>query len=287
MNRIAVTPLSAARSAATDRTRPRAAPGRYDRLREARVPADGVGRSPAGKRADLALGAVADPYEDGKIRIQVTIDRRVDILEEERSHKRISEAAYLTGRQIQALLEKLNHLGSVSWDGASRGDPVVARERRHKTIIENAAAVKALEAGIIGRIGMIDWRLIRRIVGDRTSFSDCAAKEGKAGVRGTTYIAHRFRDALEHLAEALAARGKGQPTPDDDYKAAAPLAPVRQAASLRGGTTRRRLEGELQATIDAIPKAPTARERGRLQADVGDLTVRLVQIERLVPDDGD
>jgi hypothetical protein len=59
---------------------------RYD-LRDAREPANGRALSPRSQNACTALVAVVDPMGDGRQRIQATVNRRVDILEMERSHR--------------------------------------------------------------------------------------------------------------------------------------------------------------------------------------------------------
>jgi hypothetical protein len=45
------------------------------------------------------------------------------------------------------------------------------------------------------------------VLGDRRTYADVAADRGRAGDAGRRYYAARFRDALEALAEAWAAKG--------------------------------------------------------------------------------
>ena len=99
--------------------------GRYDITRKDRLVPGGRAQINARVRTVQPVeAAVDDPY-GGKDRILVTVNRRTDILEMERSHGRISEAAYRTGEVVQALFQRLGYagIGSASLDGASRGDP--------------------------------------------------------------------------------------------------------------------------------------------------------------------
>jgi len=53
-----------------------------------------------------------------------------------------------------------------------------------------------------------DTRLVLLVLGDGNPLSVAAIRLGKEGRRGIHYTADRFRDALEVLAEAKAARGR-------------------------------------------------------------------------------
>ena len=261
-----------------DRT-DRAASGRYDRLKDARLPAGGVGVPPKEQRKHLAIGAVADAYEtDTRApRFQVAINTRVDILELELSRRLISQAAYLEGRNIQALLEKMGGAaGSVSLE-SSRGDAVEIRERKHETTVETIRQIQGLEARIVGYVGMRDWRIIRWVIGDRLSYADIAEKDDRLGQHGRGYVGQRFRDAIETLAEARAARGKAIPMPADEYLAMADRMAERQVASIKGGATREGYEAEL-AELNAAAGAAKGKERGRLQEAAFDLEVRLARM---------
>ena len=199
--------------------RPRAA-SRYDRrTSSARMPADGLARPPKSRNVNTVTASVVDPWGDGVERHQMTVNRAVDILELERSHGRISEAAYPTGRQLQAVFEKIGAVGGTNWQGTSRVDVMMQQELRVMTSLDHARFVTATFERMRARLGMIDARLLRRILGERMGFPEAAALQGKAGERGTAYIAGRFRDALEDLAEAWSAKGKASPAPVDKHSA--------------------------------------------------------------------
>ena len=195
--------------------------GRYDgRSDKTRLPPGGLGRVPTSKGADTVVAAVEDPWGDGKERVFATVNRRVDVLEMERSHGRISEAAYRTGRTVQATFEKLGRLPGCNWEVAP-GDRFTAQRSMVEQAMDRAGTIQKMVAAIQVRIGMIDTRLLRRVLGDRLSFAECAALQGKGGEKGQNYISRRFRDALEDLAEAWTVKGRVQPPPADKHLEAA------------------------------------------------------------------
>ncbi len=213
--------------------------GRYDgRTHNTRAPAAGLGKPVKSANSDTVVAAVADPWGNGKERVLATVNRRTDLLELERSHGRISEAAYRAGRTVQDVLEKAGRIGGSKWDLTPS----------HHSTMENGAVARAMEraqaavkmvAFVQGRLGMIDTRLLRRVLGDRMGYADIAALQGKSGEKGATYVARRFRDALEDLAEAFAARGKAAPAADDKHAAAAREAAEREGSAVAGGGTLR------------------------------------------------
>lgn len=160
----------------------------------------------------------ANPTDKGK-RDDAIVNRRVDILETERSRvvhdgngkpiRVISEAAYQAGRKLQGVLEMRNRIGPASAGSGSsmRGDQKASgmHERMAEVMDRTGGYLKWAQMAL----GMIDYRLALRILGDRMSYADCAALQGKSGERGISYIATRFRDGLELLAECSAARGRG------------------------------------------------------------------------------
>ncbi len=140
-----------------------------------RMPPGGMKRMLVPRNASSAADA-----GEGGMDASPTVGRRVDALEMERSHKRISEPAYRAGQAVQATFGRLS---------GCKGDV-------------GAKTVQQMVAAIQDRIGMVDMRLLQRILIDRLSFTECAALQGKSGDRGQNYVAHRFRDALEDLAGA-------------------------------------------------------------------------------------
>ena len=229
---------------------PRLAPvSRYDGSREKTWhPSEGLARMPASANADTTVAAVVDPWGDGTERVLVTVNRRVDVLETERSHDRISDAAYNTGRLLQAAFERQGRVGGTNWAGTSRRDPREVQREVMALLITNAHAINALLDQVRGHVGERNLRILRRVLGDRMSFEQCAAYEGKSGPRGQAFITESFRVALEDAVAAIQqAVGKARPTPDDAHAAAAPGVPGREDASLVGGASLARVEAEIDA----------------------------------------
>lgn len=198
--------------------KPKAA-GRYEQLQKARAPANGLGSPPPSLNARTALAAIPDPL-DGEL-ILATVNRRVDLLEDERAHGRISEAAYREGRLLQRVFELRNRIGPASAGGGSHltGDQKASgMHERLADLMDRAGFANETNpkksSGHLGwvqqQLGMIDYRLVRRLLGERKSYAECAALEGKSGERGVSYVAHRCRDALEALADAKSAKGAGR-----------------------------------------------------------------------------
>jgi hypothetical protein len=106
----------------------RRAAGRYD-LTAAREPANGIARPPRSGNVETAIVAVPDPYCPRE-RILAAANRRVDALEEERSHGRISDAAYQVGRIIQAVFERAKgpRGAAAQWTQGDRVDPAWEHE---------------------------------------------------------------------------------------------------------------------------------------------------------------
>ena len=221
--------------------------GRYDG-RKARLLPTGLGQAVPSMNAKTATVSVVDPFDNGVSRIQATVSINVDILEKERAHTRISEAAYLTGRILQEKFERASHLGGSNWMGTSKQDPMMQQELRVLSAIISAEDVTKTLARIRSRLGHIDARLIQRVLGDRMSFGQCAEVTGKNGERGASYIGARFREALEDLAQAWTAKGALQPAPDDKHALAADGMVDRQRRSMvKGITTERRAEEAREA----------------------------------------
>lgn len=160
---------------------------------------------------DVAEKRVADPYEPGSFRY-TPFNRRVDLLEEEISHKRITVSQYEIGRQIQAVFERASgaRLGSGGWSQGGSRDQTIAHELAIIYAIDDARIIRGLVERVTRTLGQIDARLLRRILAERMTFAEAAAFQGKSGDRGARYIAARFRDALESLDDAFAARGLTQ-----------------------------------------------------------------------------
>ena len=236
--------------------------GRYDeRTVNTRMPPGGtLGSAPRSRNTSTAIAAVTDPMGDGEQRILATINRAVDVLEQDRSRKLISEAAYRTGRLLQGVLEYSRRIGSSNWAGVCRKDPGEVRDTHAQRMIDDGRLAESYKTRMRDRLGMVDTRLLTRILGDGLSFAECARLVGKAGDRGHRYVAARYRDALEELAEAWTAKGKVVPPPADKHLAAAGAVTARQEASIEGGATLERLESELAALRQKRPRDLTRGE---------------------------
>ena len=162
-----------------------------------------------GRDAEIQVGtAQADnPNDVGPRKIEVQVNRRVDILMQERAGRHISEAAFLTGREIQATFEKTMLSGGSNWTGGDRVDAELAKERTMIRRIETAREVEVEMARLRGEVGDIGARFLRDILTGMT-FKDYAARRGHHGERAITDVAKRFRWSLEEISEARAARGK-------------------------------------------------------------------------------
>lgn len=181
--------------------------GRYDTANVQMLP-QGLADLPRRSSIDTVVAAVDDPMEHHRSfddpkrkRILARVNRNVDILEMERSHKRISDGAYRMGRIIQAVFERaagvrdegLNLLSGV------RADPVTAREVRMVAALDSARASVELIDKIRQCIGYIDALIVRQVIQDGWSYEQVASSRGLAGARLVSYCAGRFRDALEAL----------------------------------------------------------------------------------------
>ena len=114
-------------------------------------------------------------------------------------------------RIAQAVFERASGAtGGSSIREADRVDCALVRELRMIHAIENARTVAAYQAWITTQLGPVDAPLLRRVLRDGVPFKRLADDGGRPGRYGTAYYADRVRDALEHLAHALAARGKAR-----------------------------------------------------------------------------
>jgi hypothetical protein len=164
------------------------------------MPANGVGRPPPSLNVRTALAAVPDPMDATGRPLVVAVNRRVDILERERSAGHISEAAYRVGRLIQQVFEvKLRSSSNWIEAGGSRDmrEAQIMMLARGKVRAEQIAAFEAKLEKSVGELGM---RFLRRILGERESFDHMAGQ--LASTRRVQAVAGRFRAYLEEIAEA-------------------------------------------------------------------------------------
>jgi len=185
--------------------------GRHD-LKGASEPASGYAvppRSLHNSRTRLGFVAVPDAGHNPDGRARVRALARLDLLDQERRHGLIEEAAYLAGRETERIFERGARVGcGGQWRQGDRVDSATAHELSIVRNTESALRVNAYVAWVVRTLGRRDARILSRILGDRLTYEQCAILEGKSGTRGGWYIANRFRDALETLAEAKAAKGR-------------------------------------------------------------------------------
>lgn len=194
--------------------------GRYTSSRSARMPANGLAKPPKTKNVSVARAAVQDPLEPGA-KLYVAANRFVDVLETERSHHRISEAAYIIGRQLQAVFEAAASLGGGGqWRESDRVDPVLAKEVAIHRNIRAARRVDAETARLSREVGDIGVQFLRTIL-TGTTFAEYAARSGARERRDVALVAGRFRTMLEDVVRARQGRGTVPRRPEDKYDAAA------------------------------------------------------------------
>ena len=140
--------------------------------------------------------------------------RRVDLLQIEADHGRITSPALDVGRRLQLALEFTHRSGGSAW-GAKVDVPCSG----------DAAAVCAVEA-IRRAERMVEWSrraigddvgLVATVLADGSGFAEAASRAGRSGRRATSDVAARFRDALERLALAQKAVGAVPDKVTDNY----------------------------------------------------------------------
>jgi hypothetical protein len=182
--------------------------GRHDL---ARVPEPAIGfpllaTSIHNGPADIAPVAVPDPY-DMQRRLRALA--RIDLLDRERRADRITEAQYLAGRDVERKLAGLGHIGGGGqWLDGDRVDPGTAARLAVALGYERALVANRFLDWLLRRLGVRDTRLLLLVLAEGNPLHVAAIRLGRGGRRGMQYTADRFRDALEVLAEARAARGR-------------------------------------------------------------------------------
>jgi hypothetical protein len=200
-NTVSPPSISAVRpSRSTERRR---SPGRYEARGLARV----VGAAPltATQNVRTAIGAVQNPLDPSE-RILARINRLTDILELERSKRRISEADYQVGRQIQLAFEKVTRVGGTNWSGADRVDAAVAHELSIIHGLEQAADIRDLMTDLSAVVGSHGATYLRAILVDSQSFAAFAGKgASELAIRS---VAEHFRKLLRAVSDHRAAKGR-------------------------------------------------------------------------------
>lgn len=150
--------------------------------------------------------AVEDPYPDPhtgrKIRLVAAVNRRTDILEDERSRGRISHEAHQMGRKAQSIFEAASRAtGGGQWMQGGRVDVDHAKELAIHRSLEAARKIQAFMRYLRSTLTASQAISIVRVLRDGMSFRELAAAHGKFSKRGTAQKAAEFRNALEVLAK--------------------------------------------------------------------------------------
>jgi hypothetical protein len=150
-----------------------------------------------------ALVKVEDPYEKGQS-LGVVVTLRHDVLRQWHSREAIDDAQFHAGRWFQALWDRaeIGGAGAIDYskpkvDGGYPVDPLTEKAMQARKDLNGVAAV----------LGMIDYPLVSRIVGQGVAI-DVEAQSGAWGDSdGARYVAKRVKDALKALAEHRGAKG--------------------------------------------------------------------------------
>ena len=196
------------------------------------------GNPPASNNVETVTVAVPDPHKGPGQRVLAKTNRRVDILEWERSHDRISDDAYREGRVAQAIFERAGFRGGGStWRQGSRVDAEIAKELAIIGLISDARIVDDYMDFLRDTLGKQspDAAIVRQVLGENRRYADVvlprhrlkalpngeellaqqeagrlAKRKAKPREKYVTYIAQRFRDALESMADAAGQKRKGR-----------------------------------------------------------------------------
>lgn len=180
--------------------------GRYsDDAGKAIIPANGLAQARS-RQQDVTVGAVQDPY-DRQTKLAVSINRRIDLLEYEYSHRRLSHAAYTVGRELQSVFERASGRSASNWSQGDRVDAFSSKELQIISGLEKAGAVQAYMDRVICSVGQIGARFLRNVLSEGKTYTELAAMRGQSGEAGKAAAASRFRHLLEDLAEDWAAKG--------------------------------------------------------------------------------
>jgi hypothetical protein len=143
---------------------------------------------------------VQDPDRLGKF-ITVNRNRRVDILEHEFSHHRISREERWIGRLVQGVFERQqqNFSSRPRWEPRVDASPLNDLWILHR--LDDTRAAKIIESWLIRQVGVTGATLVRKLLVDGLTYSDIA-KSRQLGKDGPSTIAKLFRIFLEDLASA-------------------------------------------------------------------------------------
>lgn len=183
--------------------------GRYDSgARNLTAPGELPAEGLQGK-AEIRHAAVPDPNPSftGQ-RQRAAINIRVDLLEREYAGGRLTEGAYRAGLLIQAALQVIALSGRGQWGEGSRVDPAQVSDAIMVDALHKASLAVKLFDRIKREVGNHDAKLLKMTLGEGLTIEQVVAKFGAPVSAWTTrYQLKRFRDALEFVSEARAARG--------------------------------------------------------------------------------
>jgi hypothetical protein len=155
-------------------------------------------------RFEPGAAVMEDPLAPGrKARVQVNL--RHDVLTHWHARGLIDAAQFAAGRRFQSLW----HRSEIGAGAAIRLDrPRVDGGLRSDPISEWAIEARNQLSALAALLGMIDYPLMSRVVGQGRPIEE----EGASGAWGTRepqlYIGRRLRDALSVLADHWGARGR-------------------------------------------------------------------------------
>ena len=141
--------------------------------------------------------------------------RRVDLLQHEHDHGRLSAGALAAGRALEDVFAAAQRSGGAAWgervDTSFNGDASAAN------VADAARHVDRAMERVARLVGPVDARLVRRILAEGFDYAGVAAFDGRSGTRAVSYTAQRFRDALEELGEASKVVGARSMLSHDKY----------------------------------------------------------------------
>ena len=146
-----------------------------------------------------------DPKRDPLLppeRMRVPVNRRSDVLEQERSHGRISEDAYLVGSVLRGLFERRGGArGAGAFGQGGKVDMMVAHELAILLAIDDARTVVVLLERFERVIGTSGARFLRDILASGMGFTEyTVARYRTSEPMAVRDVKKRFRWTLEDLA---------------------------------------------------------------------------------------
>lgn len=183
---------------------------RYD-LTGASEPGNGLGRPAPSYNMRNAIGvcAIKDPWSPTGERTRAAVNVRRSLLEWELSHDQITQHQFNAGKRAEEKFERATQgPGSSNWQGGSRVDVALQADQAVARNVLKAQELHAYLQWVRGLLGKEDTQLLVEILRDRKTYKQVAVARLQLSERDVSYFARRFRDALETLAEAEAAKGK-------------------------------------------------------------------------------